>query len=233
MLPAPAEKRAAVTAMFDRIAPRYDLVNRLMTLGLDRSWRRAAVSALGLRLEDRVLDLGCGTGDLTIEAAAAGLRVVGVDLSAGMLCVAERRAARLAWIRGDAAALPLAAQSLRGVVSGFALRNFIDLGAVFAECARVLEPGGRLALLEIDEPRSRFLALGHRLYLRRLVPWLGGALSDRAAYRYLPESVAYLPAEEELRALLQRAGFEAVAKRGLCGGVAQLVTARRDAGGAA
>jgi demethylmenaquinone methyltransferase/2-methoxy-6-polyprenyl-1,4-benzoquinol methylase len=229
MLPAPAHKRAVVTAMFDRIAARYDLMNRLMTLGLDRSWRRQAVLALGLRGGERVLDLGCGTGDLALAAAAAGARPAGVDLSSGMLRIAARRGAGLAWVRGDAAALPFASGSLRAVVSGFAVRNFVDARAVFAECARVLEPGGGLALLEVDEPRSRLLAAGHRFYFRRLVPWIGGALSDRAAYRYLPESVVYLPGEDEMQAELATAGFEDVAKRRLAGGVAQLVTARRAA----
>ena len=230
MLPATAEKRAVVTAMFDRIATRYDLVNRLMTLGLDRSWRRQAVVALGLGAGERVLDLGCGTGDLVLEVAAAGGRAVGVDLSAGMLHVAARRGAGSAWVRGDAAALPFATRSLRAVVSGFAVRNFVDPRAVFGECARVLEPGGGLALLEVDEPRNRLLAAGHHFYFRRLVPWIGGALSDRDAYRYLPESVVYLPDEDELRAELAAAGFEGVAKRCLSGGVAQLLTARRVAG---
>lgn len=230
MLPAPAEKRAAVTAMFDRIATRYDLVNRVMTLGLDRSWRRETVAALGLRRGDRVLDLGCGTGDLGIEAAAAGLQVVAADISSGMLRVAARRSREPRWLRCDAAALPLEGGSLRGVASGFALRNFVDLASVFAECARVLEPAGRLALLEVDAPTSRLLALGHRLYFRRVVPWIGAALSDRAAYRYLPESTAYLPPADEIRRLLELAGFAAVTKRRFCGGAAQLITARRAEG---
>jgi demethylmenaquinone methyltransferase/2-methoxy-6-polyprenyl-1,4-benzoquinol methylase len=226
-LPADGEKRAVVEAMFDRIAPRYDLMNRLMTFGVDRGWRRQAIAALDLRPGERVLDLACGSGDLAAVAAERGVRVVGLDFSAGMLRAARQRRLACALVRGDALALPFADGVLDAVVSGFALRNFVDVGAALAECARVLRRGGRLALLEVDRPASALLRLGHAVYFRRVVPLLGALLSERAAYAYLPESTAYLPDEPALRAALRAAGFTRVAKRPLLGGAAQLVTAAR------
>ena len=230
-LPAGAEKRAVVEAMFDRIAPRYDLMNRLMTFGIDRGWRRRAIAALALRAGDRVLDLACGSGDLAAEAAAAGARVVGLDFSAGMLRAAGARRLGCGLVRGDALALPLPTASIDAVVSGFALRNFVDLAGAFAESARVLRPHGRIALLEVDRPASALLRLGHAVYFRRVVPLLGALLADRDAYAYLPESTAYLPDESALLAMLRAAGFESVRKQSLLGGAAQLVTAERGAHG--
>lgn len=228
-LPAAAEKRAVVEAMFDRIAPRYDLMNRLMTFGVDRGWRRHAIAALRLRAGDRVLDLACGSGDLAAEAGASGARVVGLDFSAGMLRTAAARGLGCGLVRGDALALPLADASVDAVVSGFALRNFVDLPGAFAECARVLRPGGRIALLEVDRPGSALLRFGHGIYFRRIVPILGALISDRAAYAYLPESTAYLPDSATLSAMLGAAGFTAPRKRSFLGGAAQLLVAERSA----
>lgn len=226
-LPADGEKRAVVAAMFDRIAPRYDLMNRLMTFGVDRGWRRRAIAALDLHPGERILDLACGSGDLAAVAAGRGAHVVGLDFSAGMLRAARQRRVPCGLVRGDALALPFADGALDAVVSGFALRNFVDVGAALAESARVLRRGGRLALLEVDRPASAFLRLGHAVYFRRVVPILGALISERAAYAYLPESTAYLPDEPVLRATLRAAGFTAVAKQSLLGGAAQLVTAAR------
>jgi len=227
-LPVGAEKRAVVEAMFDRIAPRYDLMNRLMTFGVDRAWRRRAIDSLVLGPGARVLDLACGSGDLTAAARAAGARVVGLDFSAGMLEAARARQLGDVLVRGDALALPLADGSMDAVVSGFALRNFVDLAAAFAEVARVLRPGGRLALLEVDRPASALLRMGHAVYFRRIVPLLGALLAEREAYAYLPESTAYLPDAPTLAGLLARAGLTAIRKATLLGGAAQLVTAERS-----
>ncbi|MEO6029624.1 MAG: ubiquinone/menaquinone biosynthesis methyltransferase [Candidatus Binatia bacterium] len=228
-LPVGAEKRAVVEAMFDRIAPRYDLMNRLMTFGIDRAWRRRAIDSLVLGPGARVLDLACGSGDLTAAARAAGARVVGLDVSAGMLEAARARQLGDVLVRGDALALPLADGSMDAVVSGFALRNFVDLAAAFAEVARVLRPGGRLALLEVDRPASALLRMGHAVYFRRIVPLLGALIAEREAYAYLPESTAYLPDAPTLAGLLDRAGLTAIRKATLLGGAAQLVTAERSA----
>ena len=183
--------------MFDRIAPRYDLMNRLISLGLDRAWRKRTVRALELAPPSDVVDLACGTGDLCRELTAAGHRAVGVDFAANMLAAAK--AGRVPLVRADAVALPLATGAADGLVCGFALRNFADLGVVLAEVARVVRPGGRIALLEVDEPRSRLLALGHAVWFRWVVPRLGALFSDGAAYRYLPRSVAYLPGPDGAR----------------------------------
>jgi len=223
-LPTGDEKTERVRAMFDTIAPRYDLVNRVMTLGLDQGWRRTTVGALGLPAGSVVVDLACGTGDLSRLAARRDYRTVGVDLSWGML--AARRSGGPV-VQADATALPLSTAAVDGIVCGYALRNFTDLAGVLAETARVLRPGGRLALLEVAAPEGGALALGHRLWFERVVPVLGGLLSDREAYRYLPRSTVYLPDAEGLRRLLVGAGFATVGRRLLHGGLSQLVTATR------
>jgi demethylmenaquinone methyltransferase/2-methoxy-6-polyprenyl-1,4-benzoquinol methylase len=227
VLPRAGDKRARVEAMFDRIAHRYDLMNRLMTLGIDRSWRRTTIAAVEISPRDRLIDLACGTGDLALAGARAGARVIGFDLSAGMLRAARERRIACALVRADALRLPLADACCDAVVSGFALRNFADVGVALAEAARVLKPEGRLALLEVDTPGSRLLRCGHRLYFHHVVPLLGRILSDADAYSYLPASVAYLPEERALREMLHAAGFRSIEKRRLSAGVAQLVTARR------
>ncbi|MGI8493283.1 MAG: ubiquinone/menaquinone biosynthesis methyltransferase [Acidimicrobiales bacterium] len=223
-LPRGDEKARAVRAMFDTIAPRYDLVNRLMTFGLDRHWRRLAVRVLALRPGATVLDVACGTGDLCRDLASAGFRPVGIDMSSGMLSHARAEAPL---VQGDALALPFSNDSFDGAVSGFALRNLVGLEPLFAELARVLRPGARVALLDVDSPTNPLLHAGHQVYFGRVVPLIGAALSDGAAYRYLPKSVAYLPAPAELLEQLRRAGFESVARRRLTGGITQLITGTR------
>jgi demethylmenaquinone methyltransferase/2-methoxy-6-polyprenyl-1,4-benzoquinol methylase len=210
--------------MFDTIAPRYDLVNRVMTVGLDRRWRRATVQALGLPAGARVLDVACGTGDLCRDLSLAGFEPVGVDLSAGMLAHAHTAAPL---VQGDALQLPMPVGAADGVVSGFALRNFVALDPFFAEIARILRPGGRIALLDVATPAHPVLRAGHSVYFGHVVPRIGALLSDRDAYRYLPRSVAYLPPPADLIGQLAGAGFASVDRRLLSGGITQLITATR------
>ncbi len=225
LLPSTTEKAAVVRAMFDRIAPRYDALNRLFSLRLDQYWRRVTVRTVAISARDTVVDLACGTGDLSELAAQAGARVVGVDFAANMLAGARRRGIGAAFVQADASRLPLPTAWATVVISGFALRNFVSIPAVLTEAARVLQPGGRLALLEVDTPNNRLLRWGHSLYFNRIVPLLGALLSDAWAYTYLPRSVSYLPPSVELQQMLETAGFQPVVKRRLSGGIAQLVTA--------
>jgi demethylmenaquinone methyltransferase/2-methoxy-6-polyprenyl-1,4-benzoquinol methylase len=223
-LPQGDEKVRAVRNMFDRIAPRYDLVNRVMTFGLDIGWRRRTVEALGLAAGARVLDLGCGTGDLCRELADDGCRPLGFDLSAGMLA-ASRTTAPL--VQADVLRLPVADGVADGVTCGFTLRNLADLDAFFAELARVVRPGGRIALLEVGEPTNPLLRTGHRVYFGHVVPRIGGLLSDGAAYRYLPRSIAYLPEPAEMVARLRAVGFPNTTQVPLTGNIAQLLVGTR------
>ncbi|MBI4515749.1 MAG: ubiquinone/menaquinone biosynthesis methyltransferase [Deltaproteobacteria bacterium] len=227
-LPPPEEKAAVVEAMFDRIAPHYDRMNRLFTFRLDQRWRRLLLQRARVGHSDIIVDLGCGTGDLCELAAAAGARVVGLDFAARMLAAARARLSDAPLVRADAAALPLATASATVVSSAFALRNFVSIPGVLAEAARVLVRGGRLALLEVDEPTGRWQRWGHAVYFRRIVPLLGALLAERAAYAYLPRSTAYLPPERALLELVTRAGFERVAKHRLSLGIAQLIIAERS-----
>ena len=224
-LPRGEEKAVAVRSMFDKIAPRYDMVNRIMTFRMDVGWRKRTVRDLHLPKHAMVLDLACGTGDLCLDLEKAELRPLGMDLSWGMLAAA-RTASPL--VHADALRLPVSTQSVDGVTCGFALRNFTALPPFFAELARVIKPGGRIALLEVDQPPNRFLRWGHGIYFGKVVPFIGGLLSDRSAYQYLPKSVAYLPPEAELLAIIEQAGFTQVTKRRLNGGIAQLLTATRS-----
>jgi demethylmenaquinone methyltransferase/2-methoxy-6-polyprenyl-1,4-benzoquinol methylase len=223
-LPQGEGKAAAVRGMFDAIAPRYDLVNRIMTFRLDVRWRRLAVGSLAVRRGSRVLDLACGTGDLCRELDAAGLTPFGVDLSFGMLAAARTNAPL---VEGDALRLPVRDGAVDGVTCGFALRNLVDLAPFFAELRRVLRPGGRIALLEVAEPANPVLRWGHGIYFGKVVPKIGGLLSDASAYRYLPRSVAYLPEPEDMQAMIADAGFTAVERRLLSGGISQLLTGTR------
>jgi len=211
--------------MFDAIAPRYDLVNRVMTFRLDVRWRKMAVRCLALPEGSSVLDLACGTGDLCRELEAAGHLPVGMDLSWGMLASARTDAPL---VHADALRLPVADGSVDGATCGFALRNLTALEPFLAELARVLRPGGRIALLEVDRPRNPVLRAGHGVYFGRVVPLVGGLLSDRNAYRYLPRSVAYLPPEDDLLATVAAGGFDDVIKDRCSGGITQLLTATRS-----
>lgn len=223
-LPDLDDKPRAVEAMFDRIAPRYDVLNRLLTFRMDVGWRRTAVHALALPAPARVLDLACGTGDLCRTLSGAGHVPVGADFSTGMLRCAHTDAPL---VRADALRLPFADATFDGLTCGFALRNFASLAPVLAECARVLRPGGRIALLDVAEPASPLVRSVHGVWFRHVVPFVGGLISDRAAYRYLPASTAYLPPVPELLALVGAAGIADVGRRTLGLGAAQLLTGTR------
>lgn len=223
-LPQGEAKVRAVREMFDAIAPRYDLVNRVMTFRMDVGWRRATVHSLGLSPGSLVVDVAAGTGDLCRWLWGGGVRAVGIDLSWGMLAHAITDAPLA---QADALDMPFPDASVDGLTCGFALRNLVDLGAFMAEAARILRPGGRVALLEVASPANPLLRWGHGIYFGRVVPRIGGLLSDPAAYRYLPRSVAYLPSTPELLTLIRDAGFTAVERRTLSGGIAQLINATR------
>lgn len=225
VLPLPEDKTEAVKDMFDAIAPRYEFVNRAMTLGLDTRWRKRTVAALGLPSGSLVLDLACGTGDLSRTAAERGLVPVGMDLSFGMLKASHDTGPLC---QGDASEMPLRTGSVDGIVCGYALRNFTDLDAAFKEMARVLRPGGRLSLLEVGAPKGLALRHGYSLWFERIVPIIGGWLSDKQAYQYLPASTVYLPEAKDIRSTLVAMGFSGVNHHLLSGGLSQLITATRS-----
>jgi demethylmenaquinone methyltransferase/2-methoxy-6-polyprenyl-1,4-benzoquinol methylase len=210
--------------MFDSIAPRYDLVNRIMTFGLDVIWRRRAVTALALNPGEVIADCACGTGDFCRVIDSRGMVAVGFDLSSGMLRSA-RTQAPLA--QADMTRLPITDGAVDGITCGYALRNVVDLNAFFAECARVVRPGGRIAFLEVSEPKNPLIRWGYNLYFGKVVPLIGGLISDRAAYRYLPDSVAYLPPTADMLARIRSAGFVNVEQQQLTKGLSQLITATR------
>jgi len=211
---------AGVRRMFDRIAPVYDAMNRVMTAGLDRRWRRITVEQ-AVRPGDRVLDACCGTGDLAIAARARGADVVGLDFSEGMLERAREKAPAIDWVRGDMLALPFEDGSFDAATVGFGVRNVEDLDGGLRELRRVLRPGGRLGILEITRPRGA-LAPFYRLWFDRAVPALGRVLPGGAAYTYLPASVRRFPGPDELASRLEAAGFDRVRFRFFAGGIVAL-----------
>jgi demethylmenaquinone methyltransferase/2-methoxy-6-polyprenyl-1,4-benzoquinol methylase len=212
-----------VRSMFDRIAPVYDLMNRVMTAGLDQRWRRLAAEA-AVQPGDRVLDGCCGTGDLAVAAVRLGAaKVVGLDFSPRMLERARRKSDSVQWVEGDLLALPFEAARFDAATVGFGVRNVADLPGALTELRRVLVPGGRLAILEITTPKG-VLAPFFRLWFEHVVPLLGRLFKGGAAYSYLPASVRRFPAPEDLAALMRDTGLEEVRYRLLAGGIVALHT---------
>jgi len=221
-----------IAAMFDRVAPRYDFLNRVLSLRRDAGWRRRAVDAARLGANEHALDVGTGTGDLAFDllrTSDPSARVTGVDLSEAMLALARQRAARFGFAeryatsRADGQRLPQADASVDRVVASFAVRNFGDLATGLREMRRVLRPGGRAVILELSTPPNPFVRLVYGAYFGVLVPRLARLLGgDRDAYRYLPRSVAAFPPPERLAALLRDAGFAGVRFERLTFGAATL-----------
>jgi demethylmenaquinone methyltransferase/2-methoxy-6-polyprenyl-1,4-benzoquinol methylase len=212
----------AVRTMFDRIAPVYDAMNRVMTMGLDVRWRRRTAAAV-VRPGDRVLDAACGTGDLAVADLKAGAgRVTGLDFSEAMLARARRKAP-LDWVQGDMLALPFAGETFDAATVGFGIRNVADISLALRELHRVLRPGGRLAILEITQPRGALKPF-YSLWFDRIVPRLGRVLPGGDAYTYLPESVRRFPPAEELAELMRAAGFSDVSFRLMAGSIVALHT---------
>ena len=211
-----------VRAMFDRIAPVYDAMNRVMTAGLDQRWRGATAHAV-VRPGDSVLDACCGTGDLAVAAAREGGRVTGLDFSDRMLERARQKAPELEWVEGDLLALPFVDGSFDAATVGFGVRNVDDLERGLAELRRVLRPGGRVGVLEITQPRGALRPF-YRLWFDRIVPLLGRVLPGGSAYTYLPASVRRFPGPDELSAMLERAGFGEVRYRTFAAGIVALHT---------
>lgn len=226
-------KKEQVRAMFDNIAPRYDLLNHTLSFSIDRLWRRRTVSMAAACRPARILDVATGTGDLAVDLARGipGAAITGVDLSEKMLAVARRKvearglAARIDLRQGDAEHLGFDAASFDAVTVAFGVRNFGDLDAGLRELARVLRPGGRVFILEFSRPRNRVFRALYEFYTFRILPLVGGAVSrDRRAYAYLPASVGGFPAPDAFLDRLAHAGFLSLGKRSLSGGIAHIYT---------
>jgi len=213
----------SVRTMFDRIAPVYDVMNRVMTAGLDVRWRRLA-AASAVRAGDRVLDAACGTGDLAIADLKAGAgKVTGLDFSAKMLERARVKNTTIEWLQGDMLALPFADETFDAATVGFGVRNVENLELGLSELRRVLRPGGRLAILEITQPRGALRPF-YSLWFDRVVPLLGKVLPGGDAYTYLPASVKRFPTAERLADMLREAGFTDVRLKLMGGSIVALHT---------
>jgi demethylmenaquinone methyltransferase/2-methoxy-6-polyprenyl-1,4-benzoquinol methylase len=215
ILPSAGDKPIYVNEMFARIAPTYDLMNRVMTGGQDRRWRELLLDLCDLPVQGRLLDVGTGTGDIAAAAKmrSAHLEVVGVDFTYEMMAVGKGEPSRrhLPFVQGDTQSLPFADNGFDAVVSGFLIRNVVDRVAVLAEHARVTKPGGRVVCLEITPPENSPLGPLFQFYFFNIVPLLGALISgDAEAYRYLPQSTVAFPAPEELLRLMEQAGLRNV-----------------------
>lgn len=216
-------------AMFDRIAHRYDLLNRLLSLGIDQRWRKKTIKAMNLSAGARVLDVATGTGDLAISIAKRyrNVEVVGLDPSTQMLARAEvkckrKRLDRVELTVGDAEGLPFEPDSFDATCIAFGIRNVPDRSAGLREMARVTKPGGRVAILELSEPRRGIIAPLARFHVHKMVPWLGGLLSGSKEYRYLQASIAAFPPAQEFADMMNDAGLEVLQVRPLTFGVCHL-----------
>lgn len=222
------QKRSYVRDMFARVAPRYDLLNSLLSLRIHHYWREAAAREAKLRPGDTALDVCTGTADLALrlerEVGASGT-VLGVDFCEPMLQVGLRKVrrhschGRITLVLGDALQLPFASDSFEAVTVAFGIRNVVDIRKAFAEMWRVLKPGGRVVCLEFSLPRRQPFRSIYNFYFHRLLPWIGGLLSHRDAYTYLPTSVRYFPEREQLARIMREVGFAEVTWRELTFGI--------------
>ncbi len=229
-------KAKQVEEMFDSIAPAYDFMNRAMTLGIDRWWRRVAVRMVGKSHPKRILDVATGTGDFAIDLyrKLQPEQVVGIDLSQGMLDVAREKIARhgldhaVSVQQGDCLALPFEEKSFDAVTVAFGVRNFEHLLQGYQQMHRVLRPGGVLCVVELSTPRNRFVRWFYDLYTLHIIPWFGALKShDKSAYRYLPQSIAAVPQGENMLAIMREAGFENCKVKRLTLGTCSIYTGER------
>jgi len=221
-----------VREMFARISPRYDLLNHVLSVNIDRSWRRAVIRKLRplLSRDAQVLDVACGTGDLSIALfEKIGARVVGLDFCRPMLELATRKAAGICFVEGDGLQLPFADSSFDAITIGFGLRNFSNVEQGLRELLRVLKPRGQVAILEFSKPSIPGLGALAAIYNKLVLPRLGGFISgSRSAYEYLPESISHFPDQQTLASMMRKAGFDKVDFRNLTGGMVALHTGQRS-----
>jgi len=213
--------------MFGRIAGRYDFLNHFLSAGIDRRWRRAMLAYAGEVQGCFLVDVCCGTGDVALTFEASGARAVGIDFTPEMLALAESKGGRGTFVRGDALHLPVVDDRADLATVAFGIRNVADPRAGLAELARIVRPGGRVLVLEFNMPPGRFLGALYRLYFAHVLPRIGGLVAgDRAAYTYLPETVARWPGPAEFRSWMEAAGLVECEHRLLTGGIACLFRGR-------
>jgi demethylmenaquinone methyltransferase/2-methoxy-6-polyprenyl-1,4-benzoquinol methylase len=232
------EKGRGIRDMFDRIAPRYDLLNRVLSLGVDRRWRRFAVRQLAVPKNGLVLDIATGTGDVALEIGAqtdASVQIVGSDFTQGMLVLGRDKIAsspycdRVLLVNAPCESMPHPDGVFDGITIAFGIRNVVDRQKGLSEMARVLKPGGRAVILEFATPRNRFFRAVYYFYFLRVLPWLGGLISQRSAYQYLPDSVLEFPDRETFKEMMEQAGFVDVKIHDLTGGIAAVHVGTRAA----
>lgn len=223
------EKGRGIRDMFDRIAPRYDLLNRILSLGIDRRWRRFAVRQLQIPRNGLVLDIATGTGDVALEVARqtdSSIQIVGSDFTQAMLVLGQKKIAgspyrgRVLLVNAPCEEMPHPEQIFDGITIAFGIRNVVDREKGLREMLRVLKPGGRAVILEFATPLNGFFRAAYYFYFLRVLPWLGGLFSQRSAYQYLPDSVLEFPDRESFQKMMEHAGFKDVRIHNLTGGIA-------------
>lgn len=228
-----SDKGRGIREMFDAIAPRYDLLNRLLSFGIDRRWRKNAVSLLQIPENGRVLDVATGTGDVALEIALrtpASVAIVGADFTQGMLVhglvkiAASPYAGRIEMVNAPCEELPFADNVFDAATIAFGIRNVVDRPAGLAEMCRVLKPGGRIVILEFSNPKSRFFKAVYDFYFLKVLPRIGGLFSRRSAYQYLPDSVQTFPPRDLFMQMMANAGFSDVTHTDQTFGIATIYT---------
>jgi demethylmenaquinone methyltransferase/2-methoxy-6-polyprenyl-1,4-benzoquinol methylase len=232
------EKGRGIRDMFDRIAPRYDLLNRVLSLGIDRRWRRFAVRQLVVPKDGMVLDIATGTGDVALEIGSqtdASVKIVGSDFTQGMLVLGRDKIAaspyrdQILLVNAPCESMPHPDEIFDGITIAFGIRNVVDRQKGLCEMFRVLKPGGRAVILEFATPRNSFFRSVYHFYFLRVLPWLGGLVSQRSAYQYLPDSVLEFPDRESFKGMMEQAGFSDVKIHDLTGGIAAVHVGTRSA----